>query len=280
MFHGWTFHYVNFAATPSAGQIALSWTNPGDADFAGTMVRFKTTGYPTGPTDGTQIYTGTGTSYTHTNLSPSTTYYYSAFAYDEVPNYATKADVSATTPAGMSWQVMYEGDVLPSAASPSWAFAGSESWASIVSGAVRVNDNSTATGSYVTWRQGWVASNATGTTVETRMRCASITYNSAQKNVELLDGTKSVGFLLYTNKIEVIGGSSYNLTGSTYHTYRFTLQGNTFNVYLDGGSTPILTGAPGTSATNQVKFGVAAYAGMQDIYFDYLYYTVAGAYPP
>ncbi|MDO8587803.1 MAG: carbohydrate-binding protein [Armatimonadota bacterium] len=83
-------------ATPGIGQIALSWTNPATADWAGSQVRFKTTGYPTGPTDGTQIYNGTGTSYTHPSLSENVNYYYAAYSYDEVPNYAAAAQVSST----------------------------------------------------------------------------------------------------------------------------------------------------------------------------------------
>jgi hypothetical protein len=70
------------------------WTNPTGADFAGTMIRYKTSGYPTSSGDGTQCYTGTGTSFVHTGLTNGATYYYSAFAYDGFPNYSTKADAS------------------------------------------------------------------------------------------------------------------------------------------------------------------------------------------
>jgi hypothetical protein len=88
---------TGFTATPGVLQVSLVWTNPTTADWAGTKIMFKTTGYPTGPTDGTQAYNGTASSYTHTSLADSTTYYYKAFAFDEVPNYATAAQASATT---------------------------------------------------------------------------------------------------------------------------------------------------------------------------------------
>ncbi|MDO8588670.1 MAG: glycoside hydrolase family 9 protein [Armatimonadota bacterium] len=95
---------TSFTATPGDTQNGLSWVNPGDADLAGVMIRFKTTGYPTGPTDGTQCYSGLGTSTTHTGLTNGTTYYYAAYAYDEVPNYSTAAQASGipadTTPPG------------------------------------------------------------------------------------------------------------------------------------------------------------------------------------
>ena len=73
----------------------LMWNNPADTDFAGTMIRYKTTGYPTSVTDGISIYSGTSTSFTHSGLANGTNYYYSAFTFDEIPNYSVKADVSA-----------------------------------------------------------------------------------------------------------------------------------------------------------------------------------------
>ncbi|MDO8588626.1 MAG: carbohydrate-binding protein [Armatimonadota bacterium] len=85
---------TNFTATPGDGQVSLSWTNPAGG-FTGIKIRFKTTGYPTGPADGTQIYDSNGTSYNHTGLTNGTTYYYTAFAHDEVPNYASGAQASA-----------------------------------------------------------------------------------------------------------------------------------------------------------------------------------------
>ena len=87
---------TDFIATSGDSQISLSWTNPGDADFAGTMIRYKTTSFPTGPTDGTQVYNGTGTSTNHGGLTNGTVYYYSAYAYDGAPNYSSAAQASAT----------------------------------------------------------------------------------------------------------------------------------------------------------------------------------------
>src|SRR6185503_19114928 len=89
---------TNFTATPGDTQVSLSWINP-TGDFTGTMIRFSTTGYPGSPTGGTLLYQGAGTSTTHTGLTNGVTYYYSAFAYDEVPNYSGAATASAT-PAG------------------------------------------------------------------------------------------------------------------------------------------------------------------------------------
>ncbi len=86
----------NISAVPGDCQVALSWTNPSDSDFAGVLIKRKTNGYPSGPTDGWTVYTGTGTSVTNSALENGVDYYYSIFAYDEVPNYASSANVMAT----------------------------------------------------------------------------------------------------------------------------------------------------------------------------------------
>jgi len=83
-----------FTATASDGSALLNWTNPSDLDFQGTMVRCKTTGYPTSATDGTLVCNlaglpGSTGAYTHTGLTNGATYYYSAFARDSVPNYSS-----------------------------------------------------------------------------------------------------------------------------------------------------------------------------------------------
>ncbi|MDO8586619.1 MAG: hypothetical protein Q7T82_06220, partial [Armatimonadota bacterium] len=92
---------TGFTATGGDTQNSLSWTNPTDPDFTGTKIMFKTTGYPTGPADGTQCYNGVGTSYNHIGLTNGATYYYAAYAYDEVPNYSTAAQ-SSVTPADVT----------------------------------------------------------------------------------------------------------------------------------------------------------------------------------
>jgi len=92
---------TNFMVAAQDSQNVLSWRNPGDIHFVGTMIRVKTSGYPTGPEDGMLVADKAGAptatdSFTHTNLTNWTTYYYAAFAHDVGPNYSTVAQSAAT----------------------------------------------------------------------------------------------------------------------------------------------------------------------------------------
>ncbi len=90
-------------AEASGLQVSLSWTAASDGSGSGLAssntykLVFLTTGYPAANcTTGTQIYLGSGTSYTHTGLTSGQTYYYRVCAYDAVSNISTGATASAT----------------------------------------------------------------------------------------------------------------------------------------------------------------------------------------
>lgn len=89
-----------FAVSAGDGQNTLAWTNPATADFAGTIIRYSTGGYPASPGEGALLCDrkatpGSSDAFTHTGLSNGTTYYYVAFAYDEVPNFSAVAQTLA-----------------------------------------------------------------------------------------------------------------------------------------------------------------------------------------
>ena len=89
---------TSFVAADQPTQVNLSWTNPTDADYAGTRIVYKTAGTPGGPLDGTVVYNGTGTNCAHTS-PPGGTINYAAYAYDGVGNYSTTAaNASVTRP--------------------------------------------------------------------------------------------------------------------------------------------------------------------------------------
>ncbi|MBS0618131.1 MAG: chitobiase/beta-hexosaminidase C-terminal domain-containing protein, partial [Spirochaetes bacterium] len=97
----------SFTAIPGDTQVSLSWVNPADADLAGIRIVRKIGSYPANTTDGTVIYTATGTSFTDTSVVNGTQYYYKAFAYDGVPNYASGVQATATPSGGSANQPTY-----------------------------------------------------------------------------------------------------------------------------------------------------------------------------
>lgn len=88
---------ASFSVTEGNRKNTLIWTTPAGDNFSGTMLRYKTTGYPTGPTDGTLLLDlttapDTQWSYNHINLTNGVTYYYAAFAHTWNPAYAAGAE--------------------------------------------------------------------------------------------------------------------------------------------------------------------------------------------
>ncbi|HWQ99984.1 MAG TPA: carboxypeptidase regulatory-like domain-containing protein, partial [Candidatus Methylomirabilis sp.] len=90
---------VALTATAGDGQVQLTWALPTDPDYAGVKVVRTTSAFPTGPTDGTLIYQGTGISFLDTAVTNGITYYYGAYAYDTNGNFASGA-LAQAAPAG------------------------------------------------------------------------------------------------------------------------------------------------------------------------------------
>lgn len=90
---------VTLTATAGDSQVDLSWTTPPESDFAGVRIVRREDDFPTGPFDGTLIYTGTDTSIIDTTVTNGITYYYGAYAYDTSGNYSSGA-LAAAQPLG------------------------------------------------------------------------------------------------------------------------------------------------------------------------------------
>ena len=81
----------DFSARAGDRQVALTWTNPPDADFVGVRIRFRTDRFPSTPSDGELLGDFTGQpnelmSTLHAGLQNGVTYYYSASSYDSNGN--------------------------------------------------------------------------------------------------------------------------------------------------------------------------------------------------
>jgi len=90
---------TNLRLLRNGREVEVSWTNPADADFAGTMIRFAVAAAPALPTEGTLLCDcpanpGSSDSFIDSN-PPVGLVFYSAFAYDRgIPSYA--APISAS----------------------------------------------------------------------------------------------------------------------------------------------------------------------------------------
>lgn len=80
----------NVIAIPSYNSVVLSWTKGTGAP--NTLIRFRTNACPahaTPPVDGTLVYLGTASTYTHTNLTSGIDYCYYVRGYDSVEGYSS-----------------------------------------------------------------------------------------------------------------------------------------------------------------------------------------------
>ncbi|MDO8586543.1 MAG: sugar-binding protein [Armatimonadota bacterium] len=183
-----------------------------------------------------------------------------------------------------SWETAYDANALPSVSTPSWAVAeGSEVWASVNAGELRVNDTSTGGGTKIKWSRNWHVNPAVGSTVLARARCAATGGDTTYMgNIFVEDGSRLQTFKIYTDRLVAYEAAiTYYLDATQYHTYRVTTKGTDFSVYVDENATPVMTGALATGATNnRVMFGGGGSAATQDIYFDYVYFAGAGAFAP
>jgi hypothetical protein len=91
---------TDFGVTAELGSHALNWTNPSDADFTGTLIRYRTDGIsPQNPSDGILLVDkanvpGSMDSLVHEGLNSQITYSYAAFAHDGTPNHADPVHAS------------------------------------------------------------------------------------------------------------------------------------------------------------------------------------------
>jgi hypothetical protein len=88
------------AARSTSTSAHLSWANPSDGDYAGTVVRYLSGSQAPGlATVGQLAYTGTGTSVDVSGLSASSPYAFAVFTYDSTGNVSRARVVNLPVPA-------------------------------------------------------------------------------------------------------------------------------------------------------------------------------------
>ena len=91
----------NLIAVPGSTTMSLKWSK--DTGYSYTWIEVSTTVQPSVPSDGTNIYSGTGISYKQIGLTAGTTYYYTAWGFDGIlySSNATADKILMTTLAGV-----------------------------------------------------------------------------------------------------------------------------------------------------------------------------------
>ena len=163
-------------------------------------------------------------------------------------------------------------------------FRSKTGYESVSNGILRINDPSTASGSKVKYGKNWSVNPAVGGTILARMRCLSgghfysnniFVSDSVHYDQFYLKGDGMIGLYLCATLIPV--------ETQQWHIYRLTIQNTDLDVYLDENPTPILhDGAFNRTGggSSQLMIGSGSSQGTQDIYYDYVYWTTAGAFPP
>ncbi len=236
-------------------------------------------GKPSGPT--WEGFTSTN------NLTPDCSVVVNA---DAVPLNLSSARFLYSTDGGanwiaptVTWPNRYECDQLPLAAG--WTLAeGHTGYESIVSGTLRIHDTSTNSGDKVKYTRSWSASPSVGATVLARMRCASGGHYFAS-NLGVSDGQHSETLYLRANGILGLYNSNLIVPFVTtdWHVYRMTIRGQDLNVYADENPQPVIRGTRAfvsPLAQLWVMIGSGSSAGVQDVYYDYVYWTTQGAFAP
>lgn len=204
--------------------------------------------------------------------------------YTQDPDDAPPGGWKNFSPRQTSWDLQYDGNVLPTEDNPGWLlFEGSAVWASTANGVLHIADTGTASGDKVKWMVRWNATSSRGATVLVRARCKS--HNTAGAfipNLVIEDATYTEEFALLSDRMRArYAAVECPLDGTQWHTYRVTTWSNEFKVYLDEATMPVLSGTrSATTPHARLMMGSGSSPAQQDIEFDYVYAFSSGARGP
>jgi len=165
------------------------------------------------------------------------------------------------------WEVQYEANELPDAATPAWTKAGSPETEEIVTGTLHVvDDGSTCYNQDPT--------NTGDCTLGLRMKVVS-----GEGSFDIANDDDYYYVECGTANVKLIGNTtddSYVMdTTDDFHVYHLLIENHVAKLYIDDTLRITLDDGGGGWASGYVSF----YLGGES-YFDYFYYTTAGAYEP
>lgn len=86
---------THFKGNPTDVSVILTWVKASGS--TNTVVQYKTSGFPTTYSDGTNAYNGVNSEVTLSSLTSGTTYYFAAWGWDGAATYSTNAAEYAVT---------------------------------------------------------------------------------------------------------------------------------------------------------------------------------------
>jgi hypothetical protein len=185
--------------------------------------------------------------------------------------------------AETNWASRYECNQLPLDAG--WyQYEGMLGYESVTDGILRIHDTGTSGGQKIKYAKNWNVSSGVGATVLARMRCVS-GGDTYANNLTLADAQHAEELYLRGDGVLGLRQCSVEVPVSTsqWHTYRVTVQNADLMVYLDEEPSPLVDlkgGFTRGSGGQRLIIGSGSSPGIQDIYYDYVYWTTAGAFPP
>ena len=92
---------TNFAASPAGNSVTLTWNHSASSDNQGAMIRVRSDQPPATPSDGSLVCDQLGVPASadqcvHAGVQEATTYFYTAFSYDQARNFGAGENATAT----------------------------------------------------------------------------------------------------------------------------------------------------------------------------------------
>lgn len=199
---------------------------------------------------------------------------------------------------GQVFDVSYEADVLPSAATPSWTQPETAPGVQEINPTGVLHLQDTGTGTWQWRRQG--ESWGTQWTIEFRLQVHStgktsinptgdnIGEGAAQLAID--DGTRRSSVWVLQNQVALIDNSDNFAAGQLigtfpmdttdgFHVYRYARNGPTATLFVDG--TSVLSGTlTNAVSTQDIVFGASGFFGSSDSRWDYVRYNLNTFTPP